>query len=87
MAPHVAVFARERVCPPPKEVYALHRKLSGAVSCCPDAHRLNGLVTLSIRAILSTVLIVQITTCTKLRVTIPCRDLLTDTVANYQPSG
>ena len=32
MAPHVAVFARERQSPPPQEVYALHRKLSGAVS-------------------------------------------------------
>ena len=31
---HAAVFAKQRISPPPREVYALHRRLSGAISTC-----------------------------------------------------
>lgn len=34
MAEHASVFASERRTPPPKEIYALHRKLSGAIVTC-----------------------------------------------------
>ena len=34
MAAPAKVFATERLTPPPREIYALHRKLSGAISTC-----------------------------------------------------
>ena len=34
MGEHAKVFAKERMAPPPKEIYALHRKLSGAIVTC-----------------------------------------------------
>lgn len=34
MGPPATVFAKERLTPPPREIYALHRKLSGAIAAC-----------------------------------------------------
>ena len=34
MGPPAKVFAKERLTPPPREIYALHRKLSGAIAAC-----------------------------------------------------
>ena len=36
MGPPAKVFAKERLTPPPREIYALHRKLSGAISACTN---------------------------------------------------
>ena len=34
LIPHVKVMIQNRICPPPVEVYSLHRRLSGAFLLC-----------------------------------------------------
>lgn len=51
LAEHASTFTRERLMPPPTEVYTLHRKLFGTINACvkigakiPCRHELESVV-------------------------------------------